>query len=67
MGKNGPTTLIMKGKRRKAAYTDSLLVEHGCEPGLTISMTESAYMTYKSWVGITNLIVNGYHKITFIR
>ena len=36
------------------------------EPGLTIAMTENAYMTEKAWVGITKKIVDGYRQIPLI-
>ena len=56
MGKNGPTAFIMKGKRRKAAYTDDFLVENRCEPGSTITMVENAYVTDEAWVDATESI-----------
>ena len=66
-GNNGPTAFIMEGKRRKAAYTDDFLVENRCEPGSTITMTESAYMTNEAWVGITKSTFDGYFQIPLIR
>ena len=66
-GKNGPTAFLMKGKRRKAAYTDAFLEKYGCEPGSTIAMTKNAYMTDASWVEITRKIVDGYRAIDIIR
>ena len=66
MGKNGPTVFIMKGERRKEAYTDAFLVEHGCDPGSTITMTENVYMTDKAWVLITKFIADGYRHIPLI-
>ena len=65
VGKNGLTTFIMKGDQRKAAYTDALLVDCGCNPGSTISMKDNAYMTDETWVGITKSIVDGYRQIYF--
>ena len=66
-GKNGQTAFLMKGKRRKAAYTDAFLEKYGCEPGSTIAMMENAYMTDASWVEITRKIVDGYRAIDIIR
>ena len=66
-GKNGPTAFLMKEKRRKAAYTDAFLEKYGCEPGLTIVMTENTYMTDASWVKITRKTGDGYRAIDIIR
>ena len=40
-GHNGPTGFLMKGKKKRAGYSDEFLVEHGCEPGSTVVMTEN--------------------------
>ena len=66
-GNNGLTAFIMEGKRRKAAYTDDFLVEHGCNPGSTTAIMENTYMTDEAWVGITKSVVDGYRQITLIR
>ena len=67
VGKNGPTAFIMKEKRSKAAYADAFLVEHRCNSGPTIAMTNNTYMNDKAWVGITKLIVDGYQQIPSIQ
>ena len=58
---------VMKGGRSKKAYMDALLVEHGCDPGWTITMTDNVYMTDEAWFVITKSIVDRYWKIPLIR
>ena len=55
-GDNGPTAFLMKGKRKKAAFTDEFLVENGCAPGSTVVMTENAFMTNDAWIEITKKV-----------
>jgi hypothetical protein len=43
----------MKGKKGKKGYTDEWLVDNGCEPGSTLEMTESAFMTNDAWIEIS--------------
>lgn len=46
----------MKGTRRKTGYMDDWLVANGCEPGSTILMTESAFMTDAAWVALSHKV-----------
>ena len=47
-GTSGPTTFLMKGKRRNPVYTDSFLEAYGCAPGSSVAKTENAFMTDKA-------------------
>ena len=67
VGENMSTAFIMKGESIKAAYTDTFLVEHRCDPESTITMTGNTYMTDEAWVGITKSIVHGYWQTPLIR
>ena len=44
-GHNGPTVFLLKGKKRKSGFNETFLRQEGCALGLTICMTENAYMT----------------------
>lgn len=56
VGSNGPTGFLMKGKKKRAGYTDGLLLRHGCEPGSTLIMTENAFMTNEAWIELTKKV-----------
>ena len=56
IGGNDLTGFFMKGKKRRAGYTDNLLVNHGCEEGSTIIMTENAFMTNDAWIELTKKV-----------
>ena len=66
-GTNGPTAFLLKGKRKRKAYSDAFLIKHGCEPGSVITMNENAYMTDETWVEITPSIVDGYRHLPSVR
>ena len=66
-GSNGPTAFIMKGKRRRARYTNEFLKKEGCEPGSTVVMTDNAFMTEAAWEEMADCIVRGYRSLPVVR
>ena len=60
-GHNGPTAFLMKGKKKRPGFTDKFLVEHGCEPGSTVVMTENSFMTNAAWIEISKKVSLSVH------
>lgn len=60
-GNNGPTGFLMKGQKRRTAYSDEFLIEHGCAEGSTVIMTENAYMVSQ------HLIIHFIHVLILTR
>ena len=58
-GTTGPTIFVLKGMADKKLYDDAYLRRNGME-GLTIIMTENAYMTDEAWLQASKAIVRGY-------
>ena len=46
----------MKGKKKRAGYTDKFLVDNGCQPGSTVIMTENSFMTNEAWIELTKKV-----------
>lgn len=65
-GNNGPTAFIMAGKKRRTGFTDKFLMDHGCEVGSTIAMTETAFMTKQAWEEITPSLIKGYRAMQVV-
>jgi hypothetical protein len=66
-GNNGPTTFVMKGKRRKKGYNARFLIQEGCAVGSSFSMTENAYMTEEAWQEMSPNLVMGYRNLPVVR
>jgi hypothetical protein len=66
-GHNGPTVLLLKGKKRKSGFNENFLRQEGCELGSTICMTENAYMTEEAWEGMAPSIVKGYRALPVVK
>ena len=66
-GNNGPTAFVMKGKKRRAGYSDAFLRQEGCAEGSTIVMTENAFMTDAAWETMADSIVRGYRGMPIVR
>ena len=52
-GDTGPTIIILKGKIKRAIFSDAYLVRHGLKPGSTIIMTEKSFMIHVAWYKVT--------------
>ena len=59
----GPTIFLMKGEKRKKAFTDEYLLRNVLAPGSTITTTENAYMTDEAWLQVSKYIVKGYCEL----
>ena len=68
-GTTGPTIFLLKGAKqnRRKEFSDEYLVRHGCAPGSTIVMTESAYMTDVAWLEASKAIVKGYRNMPYVK
>eukprot|EP00957_Ditylum_brightwellii_P008027 609012-Ditylum_brightwellii.AAC.1 len=66
-GTTGPTIFLLKGAKKKSAFTDAFLLRHGLAPGSTIIMTENAYMTNEAWLKVSKAIVKGYHSLPYVK
>lgn len=64
-GSNGPTVFIVKGKRIRSGYMEDFLMEQGAAFGLSIQMTENAFMTKLAWRAMTPKLVVGYRKLPY--
>ena len=63
---NGPTTFLMKGKKRKAGYTENFLRDNGATVGSTIAMTENEFMTELAWEEIADKLVEDYRSLPLV-
>jgi len=59
----GPTFLLLAGKRRNPDYSDDFLVKNGAAPGSTIIMTESAFLTNEAWVKMVPILARSLRDI----
>ena len=66
-GNNGPTAFVMKGKKRRAGYSDAFLEREGCAPGSTITMTKNAFMTDAAWETMADSIIRGYRSMPYVK
>ena len=64
-GSNGPTAFLLFGKRKRKAFSDEFLVNHGAAHGSTIVMTESGYMTEESWLELSPSMSKGIRSMPF--
>jgi hypothetical protein len=62
-GVEGPTAFLPGGTRRRAAFTNAFLEEHGAAPGSILVMTPNGYMTEEAWVKIAPSIASGIRNI----
>ena len=44
-GDQGPTTFLMKGKKKRNVYTEKFLMRHGTTPGSEVIVIENAFVT----------------------
>lgn len=65
-GNNGPTVFVMQGVRAQRGFNEKFLVDHGCEVGSHIQMTENAFMTLDAWLALTPRLIKGYRSLPFI-
>ncbi len=65
-GDTGPTIFLLKGTKKRAFFTNDFFVMHGMAIGLTIIMTENAYMTDEAWAEALHSIVKGYHSMPYV-
>jgi hypothetical protein len=65
-GTTGPTIFVLKGTKRRSAYDDEFLKQHGMAEGSTIIMTENACMTDDAWLEASKAIVKGYRSLPYI-
>jgi hypothetical protein len=66
-GYNGPIVFLLKGKKRKSGINKKFLKQESCVLGLTICMTENAYMTEDAWEEMTPSLVKGYQDMPVVR
>ena len=66
-GTTGPTIFLLKGTKRKHAFSDAFLERHGMAKGSTIIMTENAYMTDEAWLKASRAIVEGYRHLPYVK
>jgi len=57
----------MKGKKRRAGYSDAFLEREGCAPGSTITMTKNAFMTDAAWETMADFIIRGYRSMPYVK
>ena len=57
----------MKGKRRKAGFTNAFLEAEGAAHRSTMAMTENAFMTDAAWEEIADDIVRGYRLLLVVQ
>jgi hypothetical protein len=50
----------------KKSFNNTYLIKYGMKPGLTIIMTENAYMTDDAWLQVSKEIVKGYRLLPYI-
>ena len=60
---SGPTFFLPAGKRRNEVYTDAFLERHGAVQYSTIIMTETGFLTDKSWKIIVPNLSKGIRKV----
>jgi hypothetical protein len=65
-GDTGPTIFLLKGTKKWTFFTNDFLQRHGMAIGVTIIMTENAYMTEEAWLESSQLIVKGYRSMPFV-
>jgi hypothetical protein len=66
-GHTGHTVFLLKGKKRKSAFSETFLKQEVCALGLTICMTKNAYMTEEAWEEMTPSIVKGYRNLPVVK
>ena len=66
-GANGPTAFLLKGKRKRAGFTDKYLENEGAAPGSTIVMTENAFMTDEAWEEVSAKVGMRFRSLTIRR
>ncbi len=66
-GDTGPTIFLCSGKKKRAGFTDKVLLQNGAAPGSTIIMTENAYMTNDAWEEMAPNIVKGIRQMPVVR
>ena len=64
---NGPTTFVMKGKKRHARYSEKFLENEGYAPGLIIVMTKNAFIIDAAWETMTDFIIRGYRSMPYAK
>jgi hypothetical protein len=65
-GDTGPTIFLLKGTKKRVFFTDDFLQRHGMAIGLTIVMTENAYMTDEAWLEVSQSIVKGCRSMPYV-
>uniref|UniRef100_A0A7S2XM23 Uncharacterized protein n=1 Tax=Attheya septentrionalis TaxID=420275 RepID=A0A7S2XM23_9STRA len=66
-GTQGPTIMIMSGKRRRKGFTDAYLKRYGAAEGSTIVMTPTAFVTEVAWLEMTPFVIKGIRAVDVVK